>query len=101
MPSARKSCGAPDARHVVACDRPAKHKGQHAWTDADGHTCRWGRESGPSRPHAARKADGRVRVDVYLDPTEAICLEALVRNSGASKRDVIAIALMEAFGRLK
>jgi hypothetical protein len=49
--------------------------------------------SGPTKPHAARKAAGRVRVDVYLDATAAEALEWLSSVWETTKTETIAIAL--------
>ena len=77
----------------VACTRPKGHDGEHACGNDDGSIHRWGRGSGPTKPHAARQKDGRVRVEVYLSPEEAKALEALTAAAG-SKRDAIGQALL-------
>jgi|HubBroStandDraft_5_1064220.scaffolds.fasta_scaffold38218_4 hypothetical protein len=45
--------------------------------------------------HAERQARGRVRVEVYLDPTEAACLEEL--RDGRTRRDTIGQAILDAY----
>jgi hypothetical protein len=49
--------------------------------------------SGPTKPHAARKAAGRVRVDVYLSKTVAGQLDALAREWEMTRTGAIDWAL--------
>lgn len=60
------------------------------------------RASGPSRSHAARQAAGRVRVDLYLDETEAHALESLRAHQrllglDSRIRATVAQALLDAY----
>jgi len=50
--------------------------------------------------HARRQAAGRVRVEVYLDATEAACLVELEKLAG-SKRQAVAQAILDAFERIE
>lgn len=55
---------------------------------------------GTSIPHAKRKADGRVRVEVYLSPKVAAALERGEGSCG-NKTRAISAALLFAFGEPK
>lgn len=82
--TAKRLCCAPDARSVLACDRAAKHKGQHAAT-VDGERFYWGRASGPSKPHAKRRAAGLTRIDQYVGTEAAAGYERLKARLGSPK----------------
>jgi len=71
------------------------------WAGVRLHVLEEGRSgpSGPSRSHAQQRAAGRVLVQVYLDATEARCLDALVERDG-SKREAVAQAILDAYEAL-
>lgn len=94
--SAKRLCGAPDARSVLACDRAAKHTGQHAAT-VDGERFYWGRPSGPSGGASAARAagSGLRRVEVQIGTEAQAALDKLAKRLGSAKA-AIEWALVEA-----
>lgn len=79
-------CGKRDARGALACDRPAKHKGQHA-ASVDSERVYWGRPSGPSGTRRAARSPGSGlrRVEAYLTPEAAAAHDRLKAVLGSTK----------------